>query len=151
MPQIFFKNFSFLLVEVDFLSTWNSVHLFGDFFLLVEIQFLRSNLISASRNWFSGWWKPLFCSTDGFYPFNGNVFVNKPGIVVGQSGFSGHCKTFFYPFSTHWKCVFDTYPAFRLVKTGFSASGNNFFSNLRYSCFFLPIAKLFLQKILYSG
>ena len=91
-------------------------------------------------------------ATDGFfYPCNGNVFVNKPGIEVSQSGFYGYCNPLFYPFSTHWKCVFDTYPSFWLIKTGLLASGNNFFSNLRYSCLFLPSVNLFLQHIHYSG
>ena len=56
----------FLLVETDFISTWNSILLFGDFSPLVEtieeIQFLKNKLISANGNWFSGSWKPIFSS-----------------------------------------------------------------------------------------
>ena len=47
-----------MLLETDFLSTWNSSRLFEDFYLIVEttgeIQFLKNDLIPASGNWFSG-------------------------------------------------------------------------------------------------
>ena len=68
-------------METDFLSTWNSILLFGDFFRLAEIQFLKNNLIPASGT--------DFLDSDSFiFPSNVNVFVNKSYILVSQSGFS---------------------------------------------------------------
>ena len=47
-----------MLLEANFLSTWNSSRLFADFNLIVEttgeIQFLKNDLIPASGNLFSG-------------------------------------------------------------------------------------------------
>ena len=44
----------FLLVETNFMPTWNSALSFGDFALLMVIKYLKNNLIPLSGNWFYG-------------------------------------------------------------------------------------------------
>ena len=89
-----------MLLETDFLSTWNSSRLFADFYLIVEttgeIQFLKNNLIPASETDFLASGNQFFLlfsdtpATGNFiFLSNGNVFVNKFCILVSQSGFSG--------------------------------------------------------------
>ena len=85
-----------MLVDTDFLSMWNSTLLFGDLFLLVEIQFLKitsfllveTDFLAGGNHFFLPFsHKP---ATDNFiFPSNGQVFVNKFCILVSQSGFSG--------------------------------------------------------------
>ena len=56
-------NCPFQLVETGFLSIWNIIPLFRDFFTVCgkwEIQFLKNNLVSADANWFSSIFFLLF-------------------------------------------------------------------------------------------
>ena len=73
-------------------------------------------------------------ATDSFiFPANEKVFVNKPCILVSQSGFSGWCKPLSHLFSRHRRCIFETNCSFWMAETGYLVCENQFFPFFRYS------------------
>ena len=92
LKTYFSTNPSFRLVETYFQSSGNSMLLFGDFFLQLEIMIkIRGNL---NRKIFSCQWKPfsIFLPEEAVFPHSGNVFFNECFILDSGNRFSGKCK-----------------------------------------------------------
>ena len=80
-------------METYFLSSGNSMLLFGAFFLLLETMIeIREN--QFKRKIFSSWWKPfsVFLPEEAVFPYIGKVFFNEYFIAGSGNEFSGKYK-----------------------------------------------------------
>ena len=90
----FSTNPSFRLVETYFLSSGNSIFLFGAFSLLLETN--GANQFSKTFSWYWKLFSLIFLPEEAEFINSGNVFFKECFILCSGNWFSGQYEPFFY-------------------------------------------------------